>query len=320
MLRPVLNEDADNPARYDCDFVVIGSGFGGSVCALRLVEKGYRVVVLEQGRRWTPDELPRSNWNLRNWIWQPGIGLRGFFSMRFFRHVVVLHGNAVGGGSITYGNTLLAAPDHVWTQGSWASLNDWAAVMPAHYATARRMLGVTANRYLGPADQRLEHMARAAGVQASFYPTEVGVLFAREGDAPGTRYEDPFFGGAGPARNACIGCGGCLIGCRHGAKNTLDRNYLYLAERKGAAVFAETKAVDVRPLEGCDDGRRGYLVTTSASSASVRSRGGAFGAAAWSLPPRRLGPRNCCSGSRSAAPFPGSRMRWAAMSAPTPNR
>ncbi|WP_235971783.1 GMC family oxidoreductase [Azohydromonas caseinilytica] len=254
----------------DYDFVVIGSGFGGSVSALRLTEKGYRVAVLEQGRRWTPADLPKSNWNLARWIWRPGLGLHGFFSMRFFAHVVVLHGNAVGGGSIAYGNTLLVAPDHVWTQGSWAGLNDWAAVMPAHYATAKRILGVTTNRWLAPADLRLRDMARAGGVQATFQPTEVGVFFGKDGDAPGTRYDDPFFGGEGPARTSCVGCGGCLVGCRHGAKNTLDRNYLYLAEKRGAAVLAQTKVVDVRPIDGRDDGAAGYLVTAVAPPAPGR--------------------------------------------------
>ena len=245
---------------YDYEFIVIGSGFGGSVSALRLAEKGYRVAIVEQGRRWSPETLPVSNWALSKWIWQPALGLRGFFGMRFFRHVVVLHGNAVGGGSITYGNTLLVPPEHVWEQGNWAGLNDWKAVMPAHYATARRMLGVTTNRLPGPADMRLKEMARAQGKEASFYPTEVGVFFGRPGDAPGTRYADPYFGGAGPARTSCIGCGGCMIGCRYNAKNTLDKNYLYLAEKTGADLFAETRVVDVRPLAAARDGAAGYEV------------------------------------------------------------
>lgn len=245
---------------YDYDFIVIGSGFGGSVSALRLTEKGYRVAVVEQGRRWTPENLPKSTWALSKWIWRPALGLRGFFSMRFFRHVVVLHGNAVGGGSITYGNTLLVPPDHVWEQGSWAGLNDWKTVMPAHYATAKRMLGVTTNRLLGPADTLLREMACAAGAGASFYPTEVGVFFGRPGDTPGTGYADPYFGGAGPVRSSCIGCGGCMVGCRYNAKNTLDKNYLYLAERQGAVVLAETRVVDVRPLANRADGAAGYTV------------------------------------------------------------
>ena len=248
--------------QYQYDFVVIGSGFGGSVSALRLVEKGYRVAVIEQGRRWTEADLPKSNWDLSKWIWRPSLGLHGFFGMRFFRHLVVLNGNAVGGGSITYANTLLVPPDHVWRQGSWAGLTDWEQVMPRHYATAKRMLGVTANRWMGAADLRLKEMANAAGVEQSFYPTEVGVFFGKEYDAPGTEYPDPYFGGEGPSRTTCIGCGGCMVGCRFGAKNTLDKNYLYVAEKRGAELFAETKAIDVRPLMQREDGSDGYEVET----------------------------------------------------------
>ncbi len=247
------------------DFIVIGSGFGGSVAALRLAEKGYRVAVIEQGRRWTEANLPASNWNFRAWIWRPALGLRGFFSLRFFRHAVVLHGNAVGGGSITYGNTLLVPPDSVWRQGSWVGLNDWEAVMPTHYATVKRMLGVTPNRRLGPADRHLREMARLVGAEDSFYPTEVAVYFGEEGQAPGMLHADPYFAGEGPARNSCNGCGGCLVGCRYNAKNTLDKNYLYLAERKGAEILAETRVVDVRPLGGRNDGSAGYEVATVSS-------------------------------------------------------
>lgn len=252
---------------FDYDYLVVGSGFGGSVAALRLAEKGYRVAVLEMGRRWSPATLPRSNWSLRRWIWRPALGLRGFFNIRFFRHVMVLHGNAVGGGSITYANTLLVPPKQVWEQGDWAGLEDWSRIMPAHYASARRMLGVTTNRRLDEADRRLQAMAEAAGVGASFYPTEVGVFFGADGDAPGTEHADPYFGGEGPPRRSCIGCGGCMVGCRHGAKNTLDLNYLYLAERRGAQVLAETRVSELRPL-GAADGRDGYWVR-------CRGRGGA---------------------------------------------
>lgn len=245
---------------FDFDYIIAGSGFGGSVSALRLSEKGYRVAVLETGKRWSPETLPRSNWSLRQWLWRPGLGLRGFFNIRLFRHVMVLHGNAVGGGSITYANTLLVPPDDIWSQGSWAGLEDWAQVMPEHFRTAQRMLGVATNRRLAEADHRLKAMAEAAGVGATFRPTEVGVYFGPEGEVPGREHPDPYFNGKGPPRRSCIGCGGCMVGCRFGAKNTLDLNYLYLAEGLGAEVHAQTRVVDIRPL-GAADGADGYRIT-----------------------------------------------------------
>lgn len=246
------------PAHHDYDYLVIGSGFGGSVAALRLAEKGYRVAVLEQGRHWTPDTLPTSNWQLARWLWKPLLGLRGFFSLRFFRHVVVLHGNAVGGGSITYANTLLVPPREVWRQGQWAGLLDWDALMPAHYATAMRMLGVTRNRRPGPADERLHIASADAGLADAYTLTDVGVYFGGEGEAPGTPHPDPYFDGEGPARASCIACGGCMVGCRHGAKNTLDLNYLHLAQKRGAVLQAETRVTRIRPLDA--DGGAGYEV------------------------------------------------------------
>jgi cholesterol oxidase len=252
-------------SEYDHDYIVIGSGFGGSVSALRLTEKGYSVGVMEMGRRWNAENLPKTNWSLANWLWLPQVGLRGFFNISLFKRIIVLHGNAVGGGSITYASVLLVPPDRAWEQGSWVGLNDWKAVMPAHYATAQSMLGVTKNRLLGPADHRLREMASHIGVENSFYTTRVGIYFGQEGDAPGTTRPDPYFSGAGPSRSACIGCGGCMVGCQHNAKNTLDRNYLYLAEQGGARVYEETRVVDVRPLNGQSDGAAGYEVTTISS-------------------------------------------------------
>ncbi|HEU5336077.1 MAG TPA: GMC oxidoreductase [Terriglobales bacterium] len=258
-------------SQFDFDFIVVGSGFGGSVSALRLAEKGYSVAVFEMGRRWSQQNLPRSSWAIHRWFWRPAIGLRGFFNMRLFRHATIFHGCAVGGGSITYAGTLLVPPDTMWDTGSWRGLADWKAEMPRHYQTASRMLGVTENIILGPADHLLKHTAEATGCGATFYRTRVGI-FQAAGREPGSVVPDPFFGGEGPPRSPCIGCGGCLMGCRYGAKNTLDLNYLYLAERRGAEVFAETRVVDVKPLGAAADGRAGYDVRTVNSLAWIRKQ------------------------------------------------
>jgi len=247
---------------YDFDFIVVGSGFGGSVSALRLTEKGYKVAVIEMGRRWTAQNLPHTNWLLHRWFWRPNFALRGFFNMRFFKHVTILHGCAVGGGSITYASTLLRPPDKVWDMGSWAGLSPWKAEMPQHYDTASRMLGVVENNILGPADRLLKLAAMEFKVESTFYRTHVGIFQGPEGEPGGVTYPDPFFGGDGPPRTTCNGCGGCMVGCRFGAKNTLDQNYLYLAEKHGTRIFPETKVVDVKPLDGAADGSHGYEVHT----------------------------------------------------------
>ena len=279
-----MSNDTD---KFDFDFIVIGSGFGGSVSALRLVEKGYRVAVMEMGRRWTPENLPKTSWSMHRWFWRPGIALRGFFNMRFFRHVTILHGCAVGGGSITYASTMLRPPDKVWDSGSWKGLDDWKSQMPQHYDTASQMLGVTENKILGPADKLLRRVAESAGVGDTFYRTNVAIFQAPEGVAGGVTYPDPYFGGEGPERTTCQACGGCMMGCRHGAKNTLDMNYLYLAEKRGAKVFPETKVVDVKPLDGAAEGGKGYRVSTEKSTAffarnprSFTCRGVVFAASA----------------------------------------
>jgi cholesterol oxidase len=258
-------------AGRDFDFIVIGSGFGGSVAAHRLSEKGYRVAVMEMGRRWTPENLPSTNWLLWRWIWRPRLALRGFFNIRPFRHVLILHGCAVGGGSITYACTSLAPRDSIWEQGSWAGLADWQAEMPPHYETARRMLGVRENRIGGPADTLLQRAAAAAGAGGSFYRTQVAILQAEDGQTQGCPVADPYFDGEGPPRNSCIGCGGCMMGCRYNAKNTLDKNYLYLAEKHGARVFAERQVIDVLPL-GRTDGSDGYELRTVQSTAWLRKK------------------------------------------------
>jgi cholesterol oxidase len=259
-------------SEYDFDFIVIGSGFGGSVSALRLTEKGYRVAVMEMGRRWTPENLPRTNWRIWRWIWRPELALRGFFNITPFRHVMILHGCAVGGGSVTYAGTSLIPRDGIWERGTWAGLAPWRQEMPAYYATAERMLGIAENRILGPADEILSSAADAAGIGGTLYRTRVAILQNDTGEDGGAACPDPYFGGEGPARATCTGCGGCMMGCRFNAKNTLDKNYLYFAEKGGARIFPETRVVDVRPLNGKRDGSDGYELRTVRSTAFFAGR------------------------------------------------
>jgi len=238
------------------DWVIVGSGFGGSVSALRLVEKGYRVLLVEKGRRYTPQDFPRSSLDLRNFLWRPEVGLRGPFQMSFFRHLTVYSGVGVGGGSLVYANTLPIPQQDFFEQGSWAGLADWQAELQPHYGTARRMLGATENPRFTAPDHALKAVAKAIGREEHFGPTQVAVHF---GEQPGREVPDPYFDGEGPARRGCTFCGGCMTGCRVGAKNTLDKNYLYLAEKKGLTLLAETTA-DV--VQAHDGGYRLELVNT----------------------------------------------------------
>lgn len=260
----------DDRNHFDFDYIVIGSGFGGSVSALRLIEKGYSVGVMEMGRRWKPGDFPDTSWSIHRWLWHPRVGLRGFFKISPFRHVTIYHGCAVGGGSITYAATLLAPPARIWDSGSWAGLSDWKTEMPRHYETAAHMLGVTENKILGPADRLLRRTAEATGCAGTFYHTRVAIFQPKDGEPGGQTFPDPYFGGEGPERTTCTACGGCIMGCRHGAKNTLDLTYLYLAEKRGAQVFPETKVIDVKPLAGARDGSAGYEVRTVRSTAWIR--------------------------------------------------
>ncbi|HEV2861420.1 MAG TPA: GMC family oxidoreductase [Pyrinomonadaceae bacterium] len=230
----------------DYDFIIIGSGFGGSVSALRLTEKGYRVLLLEKGRRLGPPDFPKTNWDLRRWLWFPNLGLRGLFRISFFRHVTIVSGVGVGGGSLVYGNTLPVPQDQFFKAPSWAHLADWKTELAPHYNEVRRMLGAAPNPHLTPADLFLKQVAEDLGRSKDFKQTEVAVYFGE----PGRAVPDPYFGGEGPERAGCTLCGGCMLGCRFGAKNTLDKNYLYLAERRGLRILPETRATAVRPLEG----------------------------------------------------------------------
>lgn len=234
----------------DYDVLVVGSGFGGAVTALRLTEKGYRVGVLEAGRRFADHELPRTSWQLRDYLFAPAIGCTGIQRITPLRDVMVLSGAGVGGGSLVYANTLYEPPEPFFRDRHWGHITDWRAELAPHYDQASRMLGVVENPLRTEADRLLREVSAELGVEATFRPTRVGVHFGRDG-------EDPFFGGAGPKRNGCIACGACMTGCRHNAKNTLPKNYLHLAEQAGTEVWPLTTVTDVRP------GREGgYAVRT----------------------------------------------------------
>ncbi len=231
---------------FDTDVAIVGSGFGGSVAALRLSEKGYSVTVLEKGRRWRPEDFPKTNWNIRRQFWFPAIGCYGTWALHLLREALVLHGVGVGGGSLNYANTHYDPPDTVWDDPQWKGLVDWRREMPAFYAEARRMLGTTDDHPVWPADEALQRISERRGRGGSYSRTPVGVYF---GD-PDVEVPDPFFGGEGPRRRGCTICGACMVGCRDGGKNTLDKNYLWLAEKRGARIVPETAVELVEPLEG----------------------------------------------------------------------
>jgi cholesterol oxidase len=252
---------------HDYDWIVIGSGFGGSVAALRLAEKGYRVAVLECGRRFADDEFAKSAWNLRRYFWMPRLGLRGIFRMTTFKDLFIVSGSGVGGGSLGYANTLYRARPAFFEDPQWGELADWERELLPHYETAERMLGVTTYEGMGPADELLREYGEEIGVGDTFKPTRVGAFFGE----PGVEVDDPYFGGEGPRRSGCVRCGSCMIGCRHGAKNTLVKNYLWFAERLEVEVIAERMITDIRPLGG-KDGSEGYAVHSQRSGAWLTRR------------------------------------------------
>ena len=224
--------------KTDFDVLIIGSGFGGSVTALRLTEKGYRVGVLEAGRRFADHEFAKTSWDLRKFLWMPRLGMYGIQRIHLLRNVMILGGAGVGGGSLNYANTLYVPPEPFFADKQWAHITDWRAELMPHYEQAQRMLGVVKNPTFTDADRILKEVADDMGAGDTFVATPVGVFFGPDGEmTPGKTVADPYFGGAGPDRTGCIECGSCMTGCRYGAKNTLVKNYLGLAEKAGAQVF-----------------------------------------------------------------------------------
>jgi cholesterol oxidase len=247
-------------AEYDYDWLVVGSGFGGSVSALRLAEKGYSVAVLECGKRFDDKDFPKSTWDLRRYFWAPRLGLRGIFRLTPFKDVSVVSGCGVGGGSLGYANTLYVPPTPFFEDSQWADLEDWEATLAPHYAEAQRMLGVTVHGDDDPADELLREFGDKLGVGDTYRKTPVGVFFGKAGET----VPDPYFGGEGPDRTGCTRCGRCMVGCPHGAKNTLVKNYLWLAERRGARIEPNRTVTEIRPL-GAADGSEGYAITSERS-------------------------------------------------------
>jgi cholesterol oxidase len=248
-------------SQFDFDWVVVGSGFGGSVSALRLSEKGYSVGVLECGKRFQDKDFPKSTWDMRRYFWAPRVGFKGIFRLSTFKDVSVVSGCGVGGGSLGYANTLYVPPSAFFQDPQWGDMQDWETTLAPHYAEAQRMLGVVAVETDDPADELLREFGEHIGVGDSYQKTPVGIFF---GEQPGVTVSDPFFGGEGPDRTGCMACGRCMVGCPHGAKNTLVKNYLYLAERRGAVVTPERSVTEIRPL-GAADGSDGYAITSERS-------------------------------------------------------
>ncbi|MCD4535730.1 GMC family oxidoreductase [Nocardioides sp. cx-169] len=255
----------------DCDYdvLVVGSGFGGSVTALRLTEKGYRVGVIEAGPRFEDHDFSSGTFDVKRYLWAPALGMYGIQRIDAVRDTMIVAGAGVGGGSLVYANTLYEPLEQFYSDPQWAGITDWKQELAPYYDQAKRMLGVVENPVTTPADDVMKQVAADLGVADTFHPTPVGVFFGGPGQEPGTRVEDPFFGGEGPARHTCLNCGECMSGCRHNAKNTLVKNYLYLAERRGARVLPLSTVTRIRPRES-----GGYDVTlryTKARRATPRT-------------------------------------------------
>ncbi len=245
---------------HDYDVVIIGSGFGGSVAALRLTEKGYRVCVLEAGARFADNDFAKTSWELKKFLFFPKLGLKGIQRIDLLRNVMVMSGAGVGGGSLVYANTLYRPPASFYKTGSWAGIADWQRLLDPYFTQAEKMLGVVTNPFFSPSDDALSRLAQRNGKGDTFRLTPVGVHFGE----PGKTVKDPFFGGKGPDRTGCLNCGECMTGCRHGAKNTLVKNYLYLAEGAGAEVRELTTVTDII------DGNDGFAIKTRGTTGRKR--------------------------------------------------
>ncbi|HVX54005.1 GMC family oxidoreductase [Nocardioides sp.] len=249
------------------DVLIIGSGFGGSVSALRLTEKGYKVAVLEAGARLEDKDFADTSWDLKKFLFNPALGCYGIQRIDMVKDAIILAGAGVGGGSLVYANTLYEPLDPFYADPSWSHITDWKSELAPYYDQAKRMLGVVVNPYVTPADKVMQQVAEEMGVGETYHQAPVGVFFGQEGVAPGTEVADPFFGGEGPARNTCTQCGECMVGCRHNAKNTLVKNYLHLAEKNGAEVHPLTTVTRVVPREG-----GGYTVHARWTKAKLSRR------------------------------------------------
>ncbi len=250
------------------DYVIIGSGFGGSVSAMRLTEKGYSVLVIEKGKRFTEETYAKTNWQFWKYLWLPALRAHGIMQISILKGVMVLHGAGVGGGSLGYSNVLEVPNDETFATPAWNTPIPWGETLRPHYETAKRMLGVERNNKFFKADEVLKEIAEERGMGHTFRATDIGVYL---GEA-GVTVPDPYFGGEGPARTGCNYCGACMVGCRYNSKNTLPKNYLYFAEKNGAKIVAESEVVDVRPLT-VDSGRStvngpssGYEITCRTST------------------------------------------------------
>lgn len=246
---------------FDYDFIIIGSGFGGSVSALRLAQKGYKVAVLEKGKRWQNKDFPKTNWNLKKYLWFPQIGYYGYQMLTQLRHVMILHGSGVGGGSLVYANQLLVPPEEVFKNPDWGIENCEQTMMP-YYQTAKKMLGANPSPSIGAADKCLREVGIEMRGKDTFHKNDVSIFFG----TPKESVPDPYFDGEGPDRVGCDFCGSCMIGCPSGAKNTLDKNYLYLAEKLGVDIIPETEVIGVTP------GKEGYEIFTRKTPGIFKSK------------------------------------------------